>query len=107
MMDPVKAQMLLLKCHGDEIWPEDVCRAAGVPEAWLEELVEQYESGFDTDRNSIYFEGKLVNQFRGVSDLMLACKLADYLGIDWTRTTTHCISRTQKVTALQEALDEI
>ncbi len=106
-MNAISAQMLLLKCQGDEIWPEDVCLAAGVPQNWIDELVEQYESGFDTDQNTIYKDGRTLNQFRGVSDLLLAYKLADYIGIDWHRVTDHIISRTGKVAAIKEALDEL
>lgn len=106
-MNPISAQMLLLKCHGDEIWPEDVCLSEGIPQAWIDELVEQYESGFDTDQNTIYKDGAVVNQFRGVSDLLLAYKLADYIGIDWRRETGHIVSRIGKVRALKEALDEM
>lgn len=106
-MNAISAQMLLLKCQGDEIWPEDVCLAAGIPKVWIDELVEKYESGFDTDQNTIYKDGRIVNQFEGVSDLLLAYKLADYIGIDWQKETNHIISRTAKVNALKEALDEI
>ncbi len=111
-MNPVNAQLLLLKCNGDEIWPEHVCVAAGVPQAWIEELIDQYESGFDTDRNTIYVADggagqKMTNQFRGVSDLLLAYKIAEQLGIDWRRETAHLMDRTSKVNALKEALDEI
>ena len=106
-MNAISAQMLLLKCEGDEIWPEDVCLAAGIPRVWIDELVEQYESGFDTDQNTIYKDGQMINQFQGVSDLLLAYKLADYIGIDWQRETGHIVSRTGKVDALKEALDEL
>ena len=110
-MDPVAAQMLLLKCQGDEIWPEHECVSAGVPQAWIEELVEQYESGFDTDRNTIYVQGtdgqRVTNQFRGVSDLLLAYKIAEHLAIDWRRETGHLLDRVSKVNALKEALDEL
>ena len=107
IMNAISAQMLLLKCEGDEIWPEDVCLAAGIPQVWIDELVEQYESGFDTDQNTIYKDGQIVNQFKGVSDLLLAYKLADYIGIDWQKETGQIISRTGKVDALKEALDEL
>jgi len=103
--------MLLLKCNGDEIWPEHDCVSAGVPQAWIDELVEQYESGFDTDRNTIYVQDnggeRVTNQFRGVSDLLLAYKIAEYLSIDWRRETGHLVDRVSKVNALKEALDEL
>ncbi len=110
-VDPVAAQMLLLKCRGDEIWSEQECINAGVPQDWIEQLVNQYESGFDTDRNTIYVQGEnghqVTNQFRGVSDLLLAYKIADHLAIDWRRETGHLIDRVSKVNALKEALDEL
>ncbi len=106
-MNAISAQMLLLKCQGDEIWPREVCLAAGVPPIWIDELVEQYESGFDTDQNTIYKDGRVINQFQGVSDLLLAYKLADYIGIDWQNVTRHIVCRSAKVTALKEALDEL
>jgi hypothetical protein len=99
--------MLLLKCQGDEIWPPEVCLKEGIPQSWIDELIDQYESGFDTDQNTVYHDGNMVNQFQGVSDLLLAYKLADYLGIDWQRETGHVATRSGKVEALKEALDEM
>lgn len=106
-MDQVTAQMLLLKCRGNEVWDATACKAAGIPDVWIEELTDRYESGFDSDRNSLYVDGRLVNQFEGVSDLMLAIKLAEYIGIDWENATKFAISRTAKVEAIQAELDEI
>jgi len=106
-MDPISAQMLLLKCRGDEIWDDEACRAARIPQAWIEEMKDRFESGFDADRNSIYVDGKLVNQYEGVSDLHLAYKLAEYLGIDWQRATAHAISRTAQVDAIKAEIDEL
>ena len=106
-MDPIAAQMLLLKCQGDEIWDAETCRAARVPQAWVEELKERFESGFDSDRNSIYVDGRLVNQYEGISDLHLACKIAEHLGIDWRRVTAHAISRTAQVDAIKAEIDEL
>ncbi len=106
-VDPIAAQMLLLKCRGDEIWDEDACRAARLPEAWIEELKDRFESGFDSDRNSIYVKGRLVNQYEGISDLHLAYKLAEYLGIDWQRVTANAISRTAQVDAIKAEIDEL
>jgi hypothetical protein len=107
MFDPIAAQMLLLKCNGDEIWSAETCRREGVPEAWIEELCDSYESGFDTDRNTIYHEGKLVNQFHGVLDLQLACRLAEFLGINWQSATATALGRRAEVAAIKDALDEI
>ena len=74
-LDSVSAQMMLLKCQGDEIWNVETCRSAGVPEDWIEELLDRFESGYDSDRNTIYHENKMVNQYEGVSDLKLLISL--------------------------------
>lgn len=103
----VTAQMLLLKCKGDEIWDVDTCRREGVPEAWIEELADSYESGFDSDRNTIYHQGRVVNQFHGVMDLQLAYRLAEYLGIDWQRVTSNALGRRAEVEAIKDELDEL
>ncbi len=99
--------MLLLKCVGNEIWNEQTCRSAGVPESWIEELTDNFESGFDTNRNTIYEDEQMVNQYRGVLDLHLAYKLAEYLGIDWQRATAAALSREAEVAAIKAELDEI
>ena len=106
-MDPTTAQMLLLKCTGDEIWDVETCRQSGVPQIWIEELADQFESGYDTDRNTIYHRGKMVNHFHGVLDLHLAYKLAEYLGIDWKRATAFALGRRAEVKAIQAELDEL
>ena len=106
-LDSVTAQMLLLKCTGDEIWNEETCRAEGVPESWIEELIDNYESGFDSDRNKIYKQENLVNQYRGVLDLHLAYKLAEFIGIDWQRATVSAIGRQAEVAAIKAELDEL
>ena len=106
-MDRIKAAMLLLKCRGDEIWSLEVCKAEGLPANWIEELQDCFESGFDTDQNKIYYENKLVNQFQGLPDLLIAYRLADYLGINTQLIRNSTIGRTQQVRAMIAELDEI
>ena len=106
-LDAVTAEILLMKCQGDTIWSEKTCRAEGIPEPWIEELVENYESGFDHDFNTIYEHGRLTNQYRGVADLKLAFKLAEFLGIDWQQATRYAVERRSQVAAIQAELDEI
>ena len=106
MFDSITAQMLLLKCIGDEIWSEETCRKEGVPEAWIEELCENFESGYDSDSNTIYGEdGRMTNQYRGVSDLELARKLADFIGLDRSASMI-AFDRRSEVAAIKELLDE-
>lgn len=99
--------MILLKCTGEEIWDLQTCRNEGVPESWIEELRDCFESGFDRDSNSIYVADRLVNQYDGVHDLDLAFKLADYLGIDARPLTEHIAGRRAKVEAIKAELDEL
>ena len=106
-LDPTTAQFLLLKCTGDEIWDEETCRSNGVPEAWIVELAENFESGFDTNKNTIYVDEQIVNQYRGVLDLHLAYKLAEFLGIDWQRATASALGRQAEVAAIKAELDEL
>lgn len=106
-MDRVRAEMLLLKCRGDEIWSVEHCREQRIPESWIEEMQDCFESGFDSDRNTIYENEKLVNQYHGVSDLMIAYRLAEFLGIETERVRSSIPGRTAQVVALQQELDEI
>ena len=105
-INEIRAQMLLMECSGDEIWSIETCRERGVPENWIEELRDCFESGFDTDRNTIYVQDQRVNQYEGVLDLHLAYKLAEFLGIDWQRVTRNKLGRRAEVQAIQEAMEE-
>ena len=49
----------------------------------------------------------MVNQYEGISDLSLAYKLAEYLGIDWERASASAISRRGIVAAIKTELDEL
>lgn len=107
MLSRLKARMLLSECRGDEIWAPQTCREKGVPDAWIEELGDTFESGFKTDRETIYTDDGLTNQYHGVRDLHLAYKLAEFLGVDSVRVTELALGREAEVRALQEAVDEL
>lgn len=106
-VNQIEAQMLLLRCTGDEIWNVETCREAGVPESWIEELSTPFESGFDHDRNTIYVGDAKTNQYFGVLDLHLAYKLAEFVGIDWQRATATAFGRRAEVAAIKAELDEL
>ncbi len=106
-VDRLRAEMLLLQCRGDEIWSVEHCREQCIPDVWVQEMQDCFESGFDTDRNTIYESGKLVNQYHGVSDLLIAYRLAEFLGIDVGRVRSSIPGRTAQVAAFQSELDEI
>ena len=105
-MNELKARILLSKCQGDEIWSVELCQQEGVPLDWISELQDAHESGFDHDQNTIYENGKMVNQFAGVSDLKLAYKLAEFLGINWENATQFAFSRVAQVTAIKEYAED-
>jgi len=105
-MNRLKALALLDECTGDDIWSADYCRQAGVAEIWIEELADAYESGFQFDRDTIYCQDRVVNQYHGVRDVDLAYKLAGYLGVETSRVTASALGRAAEVRALKEAIDE-
>lgn len=107
MLSRLKARMLLAECRGDEIWSVVTCRQQGVPEAWIEELADTFESGFRSDRETIYEAGQVTNQYHGVRDLHLAHKLAEFLGVNSQRVTEFALGREAEVRALQEAVEEL
>jgi hypothetical protein len=98
--------MLLDECQGDEIWPVELCRQKGIPETWILELQECFESGFRRDCDTIYYEGQMTNQFHGIRDRDLAFRLAEFLGVDTARATVLALSAQAEVTALRESVDE-
>jgi hypothetical protein len=106
MLDRLKARILLEECTGRDIWSVETCRAKGVPEAWIEELAEAYESGFERDRETIYHQGRVTNQYHGVHDLLLARKLAALLDVDVDRVMRMALGEPAEVRALREEADE-
>ncbi len=106
MLSRIKARILLAECRGNEIWSEPLCRKKGVPDAWIEELADCFESGFRNDRDTIYDKEQVTNQYQGLRDLDLAHRLADFLGVDTKRVTAWALGREAEVKALQEAVDE-
>lgn len=99
-----RALALLSKCSGDEIWNVETCRQAGVPESWIEELCDNFESGFRTDSQTIYVENQVTNQYRGIRDVDLALRVARSMGLDVDRVTASALGRLGIVTAIKEAV---
>ena len=107
MLSRLKARMLLAECRGDEIWSSETCRQKGVPEVWIEELSDTFESGFRSDRETIYENDRITNHYHGVRDLHLAHKLAEFLGVNSRGVTEFSLGREAEVRSLQEAVDEL
>ena len=107
MLTRLKARMLLDECVGDEIWSADLCRQKQIPGDWIDEMADCYESGFRTDRETIYHEARHVNQYHGIRDRDLAFKLAEFLGVETQRATELALGLRAEVAALKEAADEL
>lgn len=112
MLARIRALALLSQCNGAEIWPVEYCREQGIPEEWIEELADAFESGYAHDRDTIYYADSPdhaespITQFHGVSDLELAERLGTLLGIDVARVTATALTRPAKVRAIKEAVEE-
>ena len=100
----LRALAILSQCSGEEIWSVETCRQAGVPEAWIEQLRDTFESGFRTDSQTIYVQDEVTNQYHGVRDLDLAIHLARSMGLDVDRITATVLGRRGIVAAIKEAL---
>lgn len=103
----LKALVLLNECTGADIWSLATCQQKGVPQGWIDELAECYESGFDLDQQTIYVDRRVVNQYHGVHDLLLARKLAAHLGADVQQAAATAWSRQAEVRALKEAVEDL
>ncbi len=105
-MNRSHALMLLSECTGNDIWSIEYCRLRLIPEAWIKQLRDTYESGFDSNDAMIFYREKLVNQFAGVRDVDLACKLGQFLGLEVDRIVSSQYSRSGVVGAIREAMEE-
>jgi len=105
-MDRIRARLLLEECTGDDLWSLEYCRQQRIPEAWIEEMGDCFESGFRSDRETIYYQERMVGQYEGVRDVDLACRLARFLGIDPDPLKQQAWDRRDLVRRLKEAVDE-
>jgi hypothetical protein len=102
----LKALTLLSECHGDDIWSVEHCRLRGVPEVWIDELADCYESGFQSSSQTIFVCDEIVNQYHGLRDVDIACKLGAFLGVDVAGLNATAASRVRLVTAIRQAIEE-
>jgi hypothetical protein len=105
-MERSRALALLSECHGDDIWSIDYCRKARIPEDWILQLRDAYESGFDSQGSKIFYRESIVNQFEGVRDVDLACKIGDLLGVRVSSIVQSQPTRMAVVQAIKEAIEE-
>jgi hypothetical protein len=105
-MDRIRARLLLEECTGDDLWSLEYCRQQRIPESWIEEMGDCFESGFRSDRETIYYQEQVVGQYEGVRDVDLACRLAQCLGVDPGPLEQQAWDRRDLVRRLKEAVDE-
>ena len=101
-----QALMWLSECTGDDIWSIAYCRKCQIPQSWVDELCDAYESGFDSGCQTIYYRHEAVNQFEGIRDVDLACKIGQFLKLDVARIVERPISRAAVVREIREAIED-
>ena len=106
MLSEIDSLALLEKCRGDEIWSLEYCESVGIPDIWIHELSDRFESGFDRDRNTIYVDGQVTNHYEGVRDLDVAYKIAQQFSIDTEAIRSTIPDRCRQVKAIKEAIEE-
>lgn len=106
MLTRLKALTLLSECTGDDIWSVEHCRLRGVPEAWIEDLVDCYESGFERVNQTIFIRDTVVNQYHGLRDIDLAVRLGEFLGVDVASLAANSATRARLVIAIRQAIEE-
>ena len=97
---------ILAECTGDDLWSVDHCRQRRVPESWIEELADAFESGFKTDSQTIYEFDRVTNQYHGIRDVDLAIRAAQSMGMNVDRITANALSRRGVVQAIKQAIME-
>jgi hypothetical protein len=75
-----------------------------VPETWIDDLADAFESGYCEDRDTIYVGASATNQYHGIRDLDLALRLAETLGLPVDRVTANVMGRRAIVRAIKESL---
>ncbi|WP_372894833.1 hypothetical protein [Stieleria sp.] len=95
---------LLAECTGDDIWSVEHCRARRIPESWIQQLSDAYESGFQSDHQTIYTEAGVTNQYHGVRDVDLASRLAESMGIHVDANALARLGRARLVQAIKDAV---
>ncbi len=105
-MNRSQALKLLSECTGDDIWSIEYCRKRHIPEDWISELQDAYESGFGSIDQTIYYRNEVVNQFEGIRDVDLACKIGHLLKVNVSRIIQQQITRVGVVREIREAIEE-
>lgn len=96
----------LAECTGDDVWSIDYCRQVGIPDAWILDLSEIYESGFKSPGEMLYRQGNRIHQYRGIRDSDLAKRIAQQLGLTVDTIERAALSHSDLVRRIKEAVEE-
>lgn len=102
----LKALTLLSECTGDDIWSIEHCRLRAVPEVWIDELADCFESGFRDESQTIFVGQATVAHYHGIRDVDLAIKLGEFLGVNVAELIASAASRSRLVAAIRQAIEE-
>ncbi len=75
-----------------------------VPQQWITELSDAFESNFQRDSDSIYTDDGRTNQYHGVRDVDLAIRLAQSIGIQVDSSSLARYGRSRLVQAIKDAV---
>lgn len=105
-IDQFKLLDWLSECNGDEIWTREYCNTRGIPDYLIDTLIDGFESGYNDDSQTIYFDDKPVTQFEGIRDVDLAIWIGKQLKVDTCRILNRSLSRGEVVRAIKEEFEE-
>ncbi len=105
-MNELTALKLLSECTGDDIWSLQHCRERRVPQDWLDELADCFESNPQIDSETIYYRESATNQFEGIRDVDLARRIATFLRIELADLEQRALNRQHLVRLIQESAEE-
>ncbi|EMI41434.1 hypothetical protein [Rhodopirellula sp. SWK7] len=108
-LSPDVALALLDECTGDDLWSVEHCLERRVPQSWIDELADAFETSYRVSSQTIYVPDpqtgrRIVNQYYGVRDVDLAKRIATDLGLDVESIEAACLSRQAIVRMIKEAI---
>lgn len=106
---PDIALSLLDECTGDDLWSVEHCQSRGVPQSWVDDLADAYETSYRISSQTIYVSDeqagrRIVNQYYGVRDIDLAKRIGFELGLDIEQIEAVALSRQSTVLMIKEAV---
>ncbi|MFG0263891.1 MAG: hypothetical protein ACF8AM_01910 [Rhodopirellula sp. JB055] len=111
MVSHDRALALLDECNGDDLWSVAHCELRRVPQSWIDELADAFETSYRFRDQTISVPDpesgrRVVNQYHGVRDVDLAIKLGHQLGVDVESIRAISLTRQALVQNIKEAVFE-